>query len=57
MSRVYTDAQQVKRREKLLLNLMKKAEAEGKPFVPQPGGPLEALWKEKGFDKLPKNTA
>lgn len=30
---------------------MKKAEENGSRFVPEAGGPLEALWKQKGYDK------
>jgi len=48
---VYTESQALKRREKLLERLMKKAEENGVPFVPESGGPLEELWIEKGYGK------
>ena len=46
-SRKYSDAQQEKRREKLLDRLLEKSKQTGIPFVPEPGGPLETLYKQK----------
>jgi len=46
-ARKYSDAQQEKRREKLLDRLLEKSKQTGIPFVPEPGGPLEILYKAK----------
>ena len=42
-----------KRKEKLLLRLLKRFNSEGKTFRPEKGGGLESLWVERGFDKEP----
>ncbi|CBY35152.1 unnamed protein product [Oikopleura dioica] len=51
--REYSDSQTNRRKEKLLLRLLKRFVSEGKTFVPEKGGGLESLWTERGFDKKP----
>jgi hypothetical protein len=51
--REYSDSQNNRRKEKLLLRLLKRFLSEGKTFRPEKGGGLESLWIERGFDKEP----
>ena len=45
--RKYTPAQEAKRKEKLLTRLIAKSKENGVDFIPEPGGVLESLYKEK----------